>query len=347
MNMDYKDIIQQNLNRHVCPSWWCKYAFHFTDVSNAASILTSGQLYSRSQALNLNVMSNDNASRQVIDITDSEVISHVRFYFRPKTPTQYYNEGYKHPQLRFHDDTNANVPVPVFFLFDLEKLMSHPHVEFSELSQAGHGAKTFKGVEAFSRLKFEYIYNNAFDDFHETKRYRQAEILIPNYIDIDNYLSYILCRNSIEQMTLLNLLERKPGGVFERYINRIRVCKKDVFFDNGIYITGCEFNNNSVYLSLSDSYACYQYNNREKSKRGLEQLNPIDVCVYMEWKDDSELVLNSARATIKVDVQNTKECHIRSLPVVAGASKLGIKVFIEEKLMCYVIRSLRPSELLE
>lgn len=347
MSMDYKDIIQQNIDRHVCPSWWCKYAFHFTDVSNAASILTSGKLYSRSQALNLNVMSNDNASRQVIDITDSEVISNVRFYFRPKTPTQYYNEGFKHPQLRYHDDTNANVPVPVFFLFDLEKLMSHPHVEFSELSQAGHGAKTFKGVEAFSRLKFEYIYNNAFDDFQETKRYRQAEILIPNYIDIENYLSYILCRNSLERMTLLKLLERKPGGVSERYENRIRVYKEDVFFDNGISINACEYKNNCVYLSPSDSYACYQYNNREKGKRGLEQLNPIDVCVYIEWKDDSELVLNSSSYTIKVDVHNTKKWPIISLPTVAGATKLGIKVFIEGKLMCYVIHSLLHSELLE
>ena len=68
-------------------------------------------------------MRNDNASRQVIDMTNSGVVSKVRFYFRPLTPTQHYNEGYKHPALRYDQDENANVPVPIFLLFDLEKLL--------------------------------------------------------------------------------------------------------------------------------------------------------------------------------------------------------------------------------
>ncbi len=346
-NMNYGEIIQHNMNHYAHPSWWCKYAFHFTDVSNAASILKSGQLYSRSQALSHNVMLNDNASRQVIDITDSEVISNVRFYFRPQTPTQYYNEGYKHPSLRFQGDSNANVPVPVFFLFDLEKLMTHPDVEFSEFSQAGHRATTFKGIDTFSRLNFEYIYDNIYDNFKKTKHYRQAEILIPDHIDIGNYLSYILCRNNIEQMTLLNLLKRESSDILERYKNIIRVCKENVFFDNGIYINGCEYNNDSIFVNLSDTYESYQYNKREKFKHGLTDLRPIEACICMEWIGEGENVLKKARATIQMDIQNTTELHIRSLPIVPGAIKLGILVFLEKALMCYVIRSLMPSELVD
>lgn len=347
IGMNYGDIIQQNLNFPAPTSWWCRYAFHFTDVSNAASILKSGRLYSRSQALNHNIMLNDNASRQIIDITDSEVISNVRFYFRPQTPTQYYNEGYKHPLLRFQGDPNANVPVPVFFLFDLKKLMTHPDVVFSEFSQAGHGAEIFKGVEAFSRLKFEYIYDNSFDNFLKTKSYRQAEILIPDYIDIGNYLSYILCRNSIEQMTLLNLLERESADILERYKYLIRVRREDVFFDNGIYINSCECNNDSVYVTFSDSYESYKYNRREKQKRGLSELHPIEAHVNMEWIGEGECVLKRASTPISIDIQYAKELHIKSLPVVPAATKLGIKVYFERKLMCYVIRSLMSSELLD
>lgn len=347
INMDYGEIIRQNIKHHVRTSWWCKYAFHFTDVSNATSILRSGRLYSRRQALNLNVMLNDNASRQVIDITDSEVISNVRFYFRPQTPTQYYNEGYKHPLLRFHGDPNANVPVPVFFLFDLEKLMAHPDVEFSEFSQAGHRAITFNGIEAFSCLNFEYIYDNTYDNFSKTKNYRQSEILIPNHIDIGNYLSYVLCRNSIEQTTLLNLLRSESADTLEQYKNLIRVCKEDVFFDNGIYVNSCECKNDSIYVTLSDTYESYQYNRREKNKRALTDLCPIEASICMEWIGAGDCILKQARAAIQVDIQNTKELHLRSLPVVPGATKLGIKVFFEKKLMCYVIRSLMFSELLE
>lgn len=346
-NMDYGEIIQQNIKHHARPSWWCKYAFHFTDVSNAASILRSGRLYSRRQALNHNVMMNDNASRQVIDITDSEVISNVRFYFRPQTPTQYYNEGYKHPLLRFHGDPNANVPVPVFFLFDLEKLLTHPDVEFSEVSQAGHRATTCKGIEAFSRFNFNYIYDNTYDNFSITKNYRQAEILIPNHIDINNYLSYVLCRNSIEQTTLLNLLRSGSADALEQYKNFIRVCKADVFYDNGIYVNSCECNNDSVYVTLSDSYESYQYNRREMLKQGLTELRLVEASICIEWLDDGDCMLKQARAAIQVDIQKTKELHLRSLPVIPGATKLGIRVFFEKKLMCYVIRSLMPSELLE
>lgn len=103
-------------------------------------------------------MLNDNASRQVIDMTNISVLSNVRFYFRPLTPTQYFNEGYKHPALRYDNDSKANVPVPIFFLFDLAKLLSFKGVKFSERRQAGRGADLCEGVEEFSKFDFKKIY---------------------------------------------------------------------------------------------------------------------------------------------------------------------------------------------
>ena len=89
-------------------------------------------------------MENDNASKQVIDITEVRTTSYARFYFRPLTPTQYYNEGYKHMQLRYSGDQNANIPVPVFMAFDLESLLKKERMLFSPLSQAGYGT-SFQG----------------------------------------------------------------------------------------------------------------------------------------------------------------------------------------------------------
>ena len=90
--MTYAEIIQNNCEK-VNPSWWPKFAYHYTDVTNAVSILSSGKLYSRVKAGAKGVMENDNASRQVIDMTETRATSYVRFYFRPLTPTQYHNEG--------------------------------------------------------------------------------------------------------------------------------------------------------------------------------------------------------------------------------------------------------------
>lgn len=103
--MDFKDIIQRNYERLSGKAkQWCRYAFHYTDISNAVEILSSGMLYSRNLALKAELMHNDNASRQVIDCTKSDVTDCVRFYFRPLTPTQYYNEGFKHKDIRYEEE---------------------------------------------------------------------------------------------------------------------------------------------------------------------------------------------------------------------------------------------------
>ena len=67
--MEYSDIIRDNCVNRSPVSWWPKFAFHYTDVTNAVSILNSGFLYSRADAAQMRVMKNDNASRQVIDMT--------------------------------------------------------------------------------------------------------------------------------------------------------------------------------------------------------------------------------------------------------------------------------------
>ena len=41
--MTYRDIIENN-KKISAVSWWVKYAFHYTDVSNAVNILKTGNL---------------------------------------------------------------------------------------------------------------------------------------------------------------------------------------------------------------------------------------------------------------------------------------------------------------
>jgi RNA:NAD 2'-phosphotransferase (TPT1/KptA family) len=69
--MSYKEIILNN-EKFAPVRWWPHYAYHYTDIRNAVSILESGMLYSRMQAEELHVMQNDNASRQVIDMTEHD-----------------------------------------------------------------------------------------------------------------------------------------------------------------------------------------------------------------------------------------------------------------------------------
>lgn len=343
--MEYIDIIRENCKKHSSISWWPRYAFHYTDVTNVVSILSSHHLYSRADASQLKIMKNDNASRQVIDMTDSGIISKVRFYFRPLTPTQYYNEGYKHSALRYSYDENANVPVPIFLLFDLSKLLELAGVQFSETSQAGYGAELYSGIDAFEKLNFEYIYDNRYENFNLTRKYRHAEIVVPNSMDIDPYIENILCRNSLEQTTLLNLLKEKSPKAFVKYKDKIKQYKKDLFYYNGVFLTACEYHNNTVSISISDTYAKESYVKRMMEKNGFD-VGVIEVGVLLSWYN-SQNICKQEMIPMKLDICKNKILTITNLPEVLNATKISIKVYFEGALMGYVIQSLKSAELLK
>ncbi len=343
--MNYLDIIQENCNKHSPISWWPRFAFHYTDIQNAVSILNSGFLYSRAAADQLKIMKNDNASRQVIDITSSDVVSKVRFYFRPLTPTQYYNEGYKHPSLRYCQDENANVPVPIFLLFDLNKLLSLPGVQFSETSQAIRGSKVYSGIEKFKDLNFDYIYDNSYENFEVSKNFRHAEILHPNSMPIDSCICNILCRNNLERTTLLNLLHEKNNKAFLKYKEMIKVPRNNVFENNGSFLTDCSYHDRMVSITFSDAYAGKRYIEREMEKAGIDELRPIDVVVQLKWIN-SRNICNQKSIVIPFDVRKPGTFTITGLPDIQNAKNISIEVLFDNNLMCYLIQSLDFSELL-
>lgn len=345
--MTYSEIIQNNIEKHSPVSWWPKFAFHYTDVTNAVSILDTGYLYSRLDATHLGIMSNDNASRQVIDMTNPSIVSKVRFYFRPLTPTQYYNEGYKHPRLRYDDDVNANTPVPVFFLFDLEKLLSTDGVQFSETSQAGHGSVLQSGIDAFSNLNFDLIYSNGYENISESKIYRHAEIAHNGSMRIEKNLRAILCRNSIERTTLLNLLKAKNRFAYEKYQNIIKVYNKnDLFENNGLFITECLFHDTTISILLSDNYSKHQYIKRMLLDGNADELDPIHSRIELVWKNSKRIIHHEEIKTL-IDYAQTDRLSITKLPIVSGAREICITVFFDDKLMCCITQSIESDEVIK
>ncbi|MFC6290159.1 DarT ssDNA thymidine ADP-ribosyltransferase family protein [Levilactobacillus angrenensis] len=100
--MDFQAVINDILNKRIPTDlddlklkMWPRFAYHFTDILNAVNILKEEHIYSRNYAIQNGLMRNDNASNQVISQTSSDVGNYVRLYFRPKTPTQFYNEGFQ------------------------------------------------------------------------------------------------------------------------------------------------------------------------------------------------------------------------------------------------------------
>ena len=337
--MTYKETIEQN--KLCCsPKWWPSYAFHYTDASNAVSILSSGVLYSRMQAETRGVMRNDNASRQVIDMTDAGVKSCVRFYFRPLTPTQYHNEGYKHPKIRYNGDQCANVPIPVFLLFDLEQLLQLDLIEFSEVGQAGYGASPlFRGEEAFARLPFEKIYSDGPTD-GTTRKYRHAELLYPNALLIGSMVKHILCRNACEKQTFLNILKEKDEKAFAEYRDIVRSCGEHAFQRNGLFVESVSALSQMVVFKFADTPGRKNYAQRY----GNADLEPLQGRFKFDWMQNGVVIMSSERGAV-IDYLRSERVEFR-VPHVDDADILKVTFWLEGDLLCLAELPLDDYELL-
>lgn len=227
--------------------WWPKFVFHFTNINNALKILETECLYPRSKAITQGLMVNDNASCDVIGNTDPKWFDYVRLYFRPRTPTQWHNEGFIPVEQRHQQ---AHCPMPIYFLFDSKSILSRDDVLFSNASLARRDdkVKVYSNVEEFMELPFEYIYHDS--SFCGTQRdliigARQAEILVPEILDLID-LKHIWCRSEAEYNTLLHLLSPR---IRSKWKNKIGAGKKgNLFYRRWIFVERAELNTEQITL---------------------------------------------------------------------------------------------------
>lgn len=233
-------------------SWWANFIFHYSDVKNIASILNTGLLYSRSQAIVKGLMTNDNANDAVISRTDEELKKYVRFYFGAKTPTQYRNEGIKHSSAITQ---NAHCPVPVFLLFDFVKLLSLSDTRFSNGNIAAENPEIYDDIVDLEKLEFKYIYNRESLPSEPYSRHiiycRHAEVLVRDELAIEEFLKFICVRSEAERETLLSLMN---DDTRIRYGAKIKVFTKDgIFYKDRLYVNKVSLNGQLLIIELANA----------------------------------------------------------------------------------------------
>jgi hypothetical protein len=213
--------------------WWPRYVYHFTDVQNAAGILQTGQLFSRSEARRRGLMRVDNASPAIIDQTHQAHLDYVRLYFRPKTPTQFRNEGIRPATQR---ELGAHCPVPIFFCFDALEVLCLDGTEFSDGNMASAHATHSGEQDFFFDIPFHLVFHNrAFTPLEHDAIvfHRHAEVLVPSRLPLEPQLKLVACRSSAERETLLQLL---PPGVRRRWAPNIRLGLQGLFERRWTYV---------------------------------------------------------------------------------------------------------------
>lgn len=208
--------------------WWPDYLFHFTDILNAVKILNNGVMFSRLQLEKNKESITDIASKKVIESTDLKWKDYVRLYFRPHTPTQYNNEGFRPKEQR---KLESHCPVPIFFIFDAKSIMTNQETLFSDGNLAA-GARTGESSNFFLSLPFEKIYHDrslcGLSDREKRNIifHRHAEVIIPKSLDLSS-LKFIWCRSQAEYETLIHLLSPK---IRQKWQKKIGVGNKPILF---------------------------------------------------------------------------------------------------------------------
>ena len=208
--------------------WWPGHLFHFTDLTNAVKILGDGKLVSRSELERTGGLVTDIASPEVISSTGSRWKEYVRLYFRPRTPTQYRNEGFRPVGQR---EMNAHCPVPISFVFDAGPILTSRPTMFSDGNLAA-GAEPGNTAEYFQSLPFEKIYHDrslwrlSDSEKRNIIYHRHAEVIVPNYIDLSS-LKLISCRSQAEFETLVYSL---PWRVRRKWSRHIGVSRRSMLF---------------------------------------------------------------------------------------------------------------------
>jgi len=202
------------------------YIYHFTHLFNAIEIIKSRKILSRNKAEGQFA----NAAGNLVDRRD-EAHNFARFYFRPQTPTQFYNEclgmdsesGYwktwyyygEHRKWKTYYQQAYNLglpkcPMPVFFKFDLKEVIMKMSDKcfYSTGNMQTNWARIEKVSENPNAINTEHLYSTV-SDFENYKQYSQQEFLVEEEFDFSTLDSFeIICYND----EYANLLKAQLGN---------------------------------------------------------------------------------------------------------------------------------------
>jgi hypothetical protein len=195
---------------------WPSRLFHHSPIENAATILTSGVLRSRADPENCRPL--DVAGAGVIEARE-DAHNSVRFYFRPRTPTQFHIEGIrKAGECKYGDASHA--AVLVMLIFQARAILSDPLVRFTDRN-AQQSAAVYGTEEAeFAAIPFDKVYHEGgIASDQSITSHRCAEVHATSPISLDGTLEAVCCRSNAERETLLFML----GGNAAKWADKILV----------------------------------------------------------------------------------------------------------------------------
>ncbi len=194
---------------------WPSRLFHHAPLENAVSILQQGFIRARNDPENNLPL--DVAGADIINLRDHAHNS-VRFYFRPRTPTQFHVEGVR--KVEDCRDFDVHAPILVMFVFKAKPILTAPGTRFSDENMQRGSAILGENNEFFQTIPFAKVYHEGgLCGDRSIIAHRCAEVLSNSPLPLDGNLQWIYCRSEAERQTLLFNL----GATADQWSDRIRV----------------------------------------------------------------------------------------------------------------------------
>lgn len=215
--LNFLDKIEQQWSE------WKGSIYHFSHIDNAVEIIKNRKIQSRNKA----VKNSDSAGKGVIDLRH-DAHDFARFYFRPHTPTQFYNEFLGKDQTDKFFDKARNLgfpkcPIPIFFKFSLkEVLFKNENKCCVSNGNMQKNATQFKPIELMlDKFNFQYLYSNIGDGLENYMNYSQQEFLVKDELSFKNGELNdfeIVCPSEADRTLLINLLGDEHKNIFSKIV---------------------------------------------------------------------------------------------------------------------------------
>lgn len=150
----------------------------------------------------------------------------------------------------------------------------------------------------------------------------------------------------IKKTTLMNLLKQRNQKNYFKYKNIIKVCKSDMFENNGLYLKDVSFGAHSISFSFADTYDKKHYERTQMLKHNCKELSPVSAVFRFKWMTNNRGSIAEISYEKRIDYQNPMPIAFVKFPEYKGAKYLDIKLLIEDKLICCIEYPLGDIELL-
>ena len=255
--------------------------YHFTHLYNAVEIIKNRKILSRNKA-------KGGFTSSAGGVVARRHTAHLfaRFYFRPQTPTQFYNECLgKDITNRYYESARQmglpKCPYPVFFEFDLTEVIRQMPQKcyYSTGNMQTDRAQCVKVTERPNALNTEFLYSTVCDGVDVYKEYSQQEFLVLDEFDFSELNSFkIICYSEQQAQLLKEQLGDDP--ICERIIAE----GVGIFHRGNSHLDIRETDGGFKIVSNYHSYGNYAYFSVRGECKSFDIMNPK--CILKETPNE-------------------------------------------------------------